>query len=79
MGNLDKNVVYRWTDEDRQLSKEINGYFVNFIKTGDPNGKGLPAWPTFKSGKRLIIDVDTHAETENIDARYAFLYSLLAR
>ena len=79
LGNLDKNVVYRWTDEDRQLSKEINGYFVNFIKTGDPNGKGLPAWPTFKSGKRLIIDVDTHAETENIDGRYAFLYSLLAR
>jgi len=79
LGNLDRNVVYRWTDEDRQLSKVINGYFVNFIKTGDPNGKGLPPWPTFKSGKRLIIDVDTHAETENIDARYAFLYSLLAR
>jgi len=36
-----------WTDEDRALSKEMQGYWVNFAKTLDPNGPGLPTWPAF--------------------------------
>ncbi len=36
-----------WTDEDRALSKELQGYWVNFAKTLDPNGPGLPPWPAF--------------------------------
>ena len=23
----------------------MSGYFVNFIRNGDPNGAGLPVWP----------------------------------
>ena len=29
---------------DRELSKEMKQYFLNFIRTGDPNGAGLPEW-----------------------------------
>lgn len=36
-----------WTDEDKALSKEMQGYWVNFAKTLDPNGPGLPRWPAF--------------------------------
>ena len=33
-------------------------YFANFIKTGDPNGAGLPAWPTFKKELNEFLRAD---------------------
>lgn len=45
MGNLDGNRVYAWTPEDRAVSRLAQDYFANFIKTGNPNGAGLPRWP----------------------------------
>ena len=31
---------------DRELSRIMKQYYVNFIRTGDPNGEGLPEWPS---------------------------------
>jgi len=44
-----------WTDEDRALSRELQGYWVNFAKTGDPNGPGLPRWPKFQPDKVTVM------------------------
>lgn len=44
-GNLDEPGAYDLTD--RSLSDQMMGYWVNFARTGDPNGPGLPAWPAF--------------------------------
>jgi len=30
---------------DRAVGRTMNSYWVNFAKTGDPNGEGLPVWP----------------------------------
>ncbi|HZS05525.1 MAG TPA: carboxylesterase/lipase family protein [Blastocatellia bacterium] len=73
MGNLDSNKVYAWTPDDYKVSKVMQEYFANFIKTGNPNGAGLPNWPRFDTGQRLIIDVNTRAEPEKVRARYQFL------
>ena len=73
MGNLDSNKVYAWTPDDYKVSKVMQEYFANFIKTGNPNGPGLPTWPTFDTGQRMTIDVDTHPEPEKVRARYQFL------
>lgn len=33
-----------YNGEDWDLSNTVANYWANFIKTGDPNGDGLPAW-----------------------------------
>ncbi|HEU4389333.1 MAG TPA: carboxylesterase/lipase family protein [Blastocatellia bacterium] len=73
MGNLDSNKVYAWTPDDYAVSRTMQEYFANFIKTGNPNGPGLPNWPTFDAGQRMTIDVNTRAEREKVRARYEFL------
>jgi para-nitrobenzyl esterase len=44
------------TPEDLAVSRMAQSYWVNFARTGDPNGAGLPAWPRHDPGKDLIFD-----------------------
>ncbi|OJZ79607.1 hypothetical protein ASPFODRAFT_557679 [Aspergillus luchuensis CBS 106.47] len=34
-----------WKSADYQIAATMNAYWVNFIKTGNPNGDGLVQWP----------------------------------
>lgn len=42
--------------EDLKVSRVAQGYWVNFAKTGNPNGPGLPDWPRYNPAKPLIFD-----------------------
>ncbi len=34
----------QWTEKDYQLGDTMTSYWANFVKTGNPNGEGLPVW-----------------------------------
>jgi para-nitrobenzyl esterase len=44
------------TPRDVAMGKTISAYLTNFAKTGDPNGKGLPAWPRYARATDRIMD-----------------------
>jgi para-nitrobenzyl esterase len=77
LGNLATNQVYAWTPADWRASKTMEGYFAQFIKTGNPNGAGLPAWPAVRESAggllRQTIAADSRTEVERGAARQAFL------
>lgn len=44
------------TAQDLAVSRMAQSYWVNFARTGDPNGAGLPTWPRYDLSKDLIFD-----------------------
>jgi para-nitrobenzyl esterase len=44
------------TDLDRRTAGAFNTYVANFIKTGDPNGNGLPTWPSAEPEEFDVLD-----------------------
>jgi para-nitrobenzyl esterase len=45
------------TDADRRLADQMSSYWVNFATTGDPNGKGLPAWTPYELAEEPYLDL----------------------
>lgn len=45
--------------EDYKLSEIMQQYMVNFAKTGNPNGAGLPEWKMRSENQHQLIQLDT--------------------
>lgn len=50
-----------WEDADHRLAELVSEYWANFIKHGDPNAPGLPAWPD-DNGTLMHFDTTPAAE-----------------
>ena len=60
---------------DHKLADMMSSYWVNFIATGDPNGKGLPTWQAYsaKNDGQAMVFGDTVQFGPQIEApRLAF-------
>ena len=62
-----------YDDGDRALSDVMTRYLLNYLRTGDPNGEGLPVWRAADGSGRLLEFGDRIAER---DGPYEALYEI---
>ncbi len=53
---------------DQEIADLMSGYWLNFIKSGNPNGSNLPQWPSYREEIRPVMVLDTkHQVIPDID------------
>jgi para-nitrobenzyl esterase len=57
-GLVDLDTFGSFSNADRALGQEIQTYWTNFVKTGDPNGQNLPVWERFTEDGRGYMAFD---------------------
>ena len=58
-GNLYWN-DFAYAEEDFELSELMQQYLLNFVRTGNPNGEGLPEWPLFADAPTEVFEFGSH-------------------
>lgn len=77
MGTLATNTVFAWNEDDYKVQSTFNNIYINFIKTGNPNGEGVPSW-TSLTGQEIapVMQIDVESG-EKADAQLEAAYRLL--
>ena len=75
-GQLDSKAGIAWRADDRALSAQMQKYWANFARSGDPNGPGLPKWPAYSAAEGwpvMYLGATPVARKDDLRERYLFL------
>lgn len=67
---------------DKKVADQMSSYWVNFARSGNPNGSGLPTWQEHKVGdsdRAIILDADPSSEKLPAKARLELYDKLYAQ
>lgn len=53
-----------WQQHDLDVEKLMSGYWIQFVKTGNPNSKGLPDWKAYSKNDGVILQIDAKTEAK---------------
>lgn len=46
-----------WTAVDTMVAETMSSYWANFVKTGNPNGPGIPEWEAYHAGEKAVLRI----------------------
>jgi para-nitrobenzyl esterase len=59
-----------YDETDERISRAMSGAIVQFAKTGDPNGRGLPKWTRYGSGESYLEYGDSTLQKTKLRSGY---------
>ncbi len=64
-----------WQSIDKELENMMSSYWVNFAKTGNPNGKGLPEWKSYDKhvGNIMVLGDKVYTQQGLFKREFDFL------
>ena len=57
---------WKWTAADRKLANTMSSYWANFVKSGNPNDRGLPNWPSFTQKGQRVLWLDDSIQVKGV-------------
>ena len=63
---------------DTAVAEIANAYVRNFVKSGNPNGAGLPPWHEFGTAPRAHLNIAAPADTAMMEDPSAVKLDLVA-
>lgn len=51
-------------EKDKEVANLMHHYWVNFVKTANPNDKSLPVWPKFNAQKNELLEFTIQGKAE---------------
>lgn len=75
-GNINRSSrQFAYNQSDLDLMNTMSSYWINYVKTGNPNGEGLPTWSLYNPTDNKVMELGEHVG--NIDDEYLELYKII--